>query len=186
MFEENSVKEKLETGRLRLRIPDVIQDTGTVFQGIKLSHSSLKTWMSAFQDQPTLAGTEAFLTKACEQFSTRQKLRYLLFEKQYGTFVGSIVIQEIAWHVPRCELGYWILDPFQRRGFALEAVTEVVRYALEELGMNRIEAWTDERNYPGTAMLARAGFQLDGILKNDERSADGTHLIHSAVYSITA
>lgn len=186
MFNENPVQEKLETGRLLLRIPDVTRDTDTVFQGIQLSHSSLKTWMSAFQEPPTLTGTESFLTKAREQFSIKQQLRYLLFEKQDGSFVGSIVIQEIDWHVPRCELGYWILDPFQRRGFALEAVTEVVRYGLEELGMNRIEAWTDERNYPSTAMLARAGFQLDGILKNDERSADGTHLIHSALYSITS
>lgn len=141
--------------------------------------------MRAFQEPPTLEGTKEFLMEASTQFSTKQKLRYLLFEKQSLSFVGSIVIQEIDWHVPRCELGYWILDPFQRRGYALEAVTEIVRYSLEDLGMNRIEAWTDERNDPSTAMLARAGFQLDGIFKNDERSADGSRLINSAVYSIT-
>lgn len=86
----------------------------------------------------------------------------------------------------RCELGYWILDSFQRKGFATEAIDEIITYARDDLGMHRIEAWTDEQNHPSRRLLSKTGFQLDGILKHDERSADGARLINTAVYSITS
>jgi [ribosomal protein S5]-alanine N-acetyltransferase len=38
----------------------------------------------------------------------------------------------------RAQLGYWIGRPYWRQGYATEAAREVVRFAFEELGLERI------------------------------------------------
>ena len=55
-----------------------------------------------------------------------------------------------------------ISNSCEGRGIAGEAVTRVLEYAFDTLGMKRVQAVTDERNAAARRMLERLGFEPDG------------------------
>lgn len=59
-------------------------------------------------------------------------------------------------------LGYCIHTDYQRNGFASEAVAELMKYAKEELHLNKLISGTAEANKPSMCLLARNGFKIIG------------------------
>lgn len=80
-------------------------------------------------------------------------------------------------------LGYWVVPPARGRGTATAAVSLVVPWALEVLGLQRLEAWVEPGNPASQRVLRRAGFQEEGRLRSfltvDDRPADA--LVFSVV-----
>ncbi len=64
-----------------------------------------------------------------------------------------------------------------------EAVQGITRFAFRELHARRVEIRCDARNRKSRAIPERLGFTLEGILKNDDLSADGTQLRDTCVYA---
>jgi RimJ/RimL family protein N-acetyltransferase len=66
------------------------------------------------------------------------------------------------------------LDPgSQGRGYATEAVGEVLRYLFEDRGKHKVCADCDTRNGPSWRLLERLGFQREGELRDSFREAEG-------------
>lgn len=63
------------------------------------------------------------------------------------------------------ELGYWVGAAYWGRGIATAAVTRICRYAFEELDMLRVFATPMTGNAASRRVLAKAGFQLEGIMR---------------------
>jgi RimJ/RimL family protein N-acetyltransferase len=62
----------------------------------------------------------------------------------------------------RGEIGYWLGVPYWGRGYATEAAREVIRYAFEEVGLNRIEAAHFSRNAASGRVMQKAGMRHEG------------------------
>ena len=56
------------------------------------------------------------------------------------------------------EIGYGILDEFQRNGYATEAVKLAVKWAFEQPKIVAVEAETDPDNVASQKVLAKCGF----------------------------
>ena len=61
------------------------------------------------------------------------------------------------------ELGYWIAPADWGKGFATEAVVEMIRFGFEDLGLHRIHAAHFTRNPASGRVMAKAGMQFEGI-----------------------
>lgn len=57
-----------------------------------------------------------------------------------------------------CELGYWLGKPFWGRGYMKEAVSRIVRYGFEDLGMITIWCGYYDGNDKSKRVQERAGF----------------------------
>ena len=57
------------------------------------------------------------------------------------------------------EIGYHVLAPYRRRGYATEAVGALLGWALQHEGVQGVVAETAEENVPSLALLARLGFE---------------------------
>lgn len=57
------------------------------------------------------------------------------------------------------EIGYWTEQAIWGRGFGLEAAERLVRFALEDVGLNKIRAGCTDDNIASAAILTRLGFQ---------------------------
>lgn len=68
------------------------------------------------------------------------------------------------------EIGYSVLPQFQSRGYATELVGSLVRWALEQEGVERVVAETEWANPASVRVLAKCGFVQNGKAKE----ADGT------------
>lgn len=80
--------------------------------------------------------------------------------------IGNISVVRRKDDVECVELGYCLGSRFWNQGYMTEALTEVVRFFISEVGAARVEASHDAENiYSGKAMLA-AGMEYEGTLRH--------------------
>jgi ribosomal-protein-alanine N-acetyltransferase len=85
-----------------------------------------------------------------------------------GLAVGGIGLrmgQDV--HRYTAELGYWLSKDFWGRGIASEAVPAVAQYCFEHFQLRRIYAEPYANNPASVRVLQKAGFVLEGRLKNN-------------------
>jgi RimJ/RimL family protein N-acetyltransferase len=81
--------------------------------------------------------------------------------------VGAIGLQ-FRTDVERCsaELGYWLGEPFWRRGIATAAIRAFTSWAMPRFELTRIYAEVFDENPASARVLEKAGFRRVGILRN--------------------
>lgn len=85
---------------------------------------------------------------------------YAVCLKEDGKAIGSIGFHrnDLAEKDDEYELGYWIGKPFWGQGLIPEASIELLRYAFEELGMNRIWCGHYDGNVKSRRVQEKLGF----------------------------
>jgi RimJ/RimL family protein N-acetyltransferase len=164
--------EEFESERLLVRAPRV----GDGVELNALVHTSveeLRPWMPWVTPVPTVEQSEESVRKAIGRWKLREDLRLHLYLKSTGEFIGGSGLHRINWEVPKFEIGYWIGSRFTGKGYITEAVDRIARFAFEELRARRVEIRCDDRNVRSIGVAERAGFLLEGILRNDSRSTGG-------------
>ena len=164
--------ESFETERLLIRCPmpgDGAKDYAAIVESVE----ELKPWMPWARQELTIEAQEENIRRARIAFLQRSDLRLLLFLKGTGTLVGSSGLHRIDWSVPKFEIGYWIRTSFTRQGYATEAVRGIVAFAFETLSAQRVEIRCASQNRPSARVAERAGFRLEGELRNAEVDARG-------------
>ena len=63
-------------------------------------------------------------------------------------------------------LGYWIGEPFQRRGYMREAILAVVHHAFTAMDLSRIEAACLPENTASRGVLEKCGFKYEGVAQS--------------------
>lgn len=117
-----------------------------------------------FPSPYTRADAEAYIRVCMEREGKRQLCRAILFG---GEAVGSIgIFQGSDVSCQSAELGYWLGEPFWNRGILTAAVRELCEEAFRTLGVARIFAEPFAANTASRRVLEKAGFCLEGILKD--------------------
>jgi len=84
-----------------------------------------------------------------------------------GVLVGGIGIEIFDDVVERTgELGYWLGEPFWRKGIGSTAVELFVKWCFETFDLERIEAACFEQNIGSAKVMEKAGFTFEGVLRN--------------------
>lgn len=91
---------------------------------------------------------------------------WMIIEKGTGRSIGRAGLQMEKEDCP--ELGFIIEASAQRKGYCMEACRAVLKYGLEELGMEKICAVVTEKNLPSRSFCRRLG--------GKEEVRDGQHL----------
>ncbi|MGG4491110.1 GNAT family N-acetyltransferase [Metabacillus idriensis] len=175
---------QIETDRLILRAPQQACEGKAVNQAIKDSINELKQWLALFQEIPTVEETEILLRNAYIDFLKRESFRYLIFHKGTKDFIGTASLHRINWKISKCEIGYWINSPFSGNGYMTEAVSELTNLGFQQLKFRRIEIRCESTNYKSRSIPVKLGFELEGTLRNDDLSSDGSKLTDTCIYSI--
>jgi ribosomal-protein-alanine N-acetyltransferase len=91
---------------------------------------------------------------------------FLVFRESDGVMVGGITLSNVRRGVAQMgSIGYWVGQPFARRGYTVAAVTAVTRFCFGRLGLHRVEAACLPTNEASRAVLLRAGFQQEGLAR---------------------
>ncbi|WP_282609461.1 GNAT family N-acetyltransferase [Pelagibius sp. Alg239-R121] len=90
------------------------------------------------------------------------------------TFVGCVGLwRSLDW--PELELGYWVDDRQQRRGFAEEAAAECISYARETLKSPSLVSYIDPANIPSQNLALKLGAKYEQTIELVEQ---GPHLVY--------
>ena len=177
------VSTELNTARLLLRCPRE-GDGASVHEAVVESLSELRAWPASLpwaMEEPSIAVSEAYCRESTAAFIKRSALVYLAFDKE-GKLVASTSLHSINCNVPKFEVGFWCRSSLTGRGYATEAIGELVRYAFESLGAYRVDALPDEENKASRAVCESVGMSLEGVLRN-ERITPGGSLRNTCVYA---
>ena len=174
---------QIETDRLILRAPLPAGEGNVVHQAINDSISELKQWLNLFQSIPTVEETEILLRNAHIDFLKRESFRYLVYHKDTNDFIGTASLHRINWDIPKCEIGYWINTQFSGNGYMTETVSELINLGLQLFKFRRIEIRCDSKNTKSRMIPEKLGFELEGILRNEDHSADGKELTDTCIYA---
>lgn len=181
------IPDHFETERLLVRSTRPGDGT-SVCEAVLESLAELREWPAslpwALQD-PSPNESEVFCRTGHSAFLARSDFPMLAFLKGTNVLVGSVGIHRINWTVPKCEVGYWGRVSHQKRGLITEAVRGITQFAFAQLHMRRVECLPDAENMASRSVAVRAGFALEGVLRNERIAPDGT-LRNTCVYSVTA
>ncbi|MGF1432292.1 GNAT family N-acetyltransferase [Kitasatospora sp. LaBMicrA B282] len=151
----------LETERLLLR-PPVAADIDAVFAACQ--DPDIQRW-TVVPSPYTRADAVFFVERlAVEGWREARNPVWCVVEKATGTLVGT---QGLSARRPgSAEVGFWATAASRGRGYAVEALREVCRWALQEQGLRRLEWVAYVGNEPSLAVARKAGFTLEGTLRS--------------------
>ena len=170
------------TKRLFLRAPQY-GDGKAVNAAIRASINELRPWMPFAQELPKEEETESNIREAMAKFILREDLRFLIFDRFTGVFIGSTGLHRMKWNVPTCEIGYWIDSRYSGKGYITEAVEGLIHFAVTELETKRIEIKCDTNNDRSKKIPEKLGFTLEGTFRQDNLSADGKYVRDTYVFA---
>lgn len=105
------------------------------------------------------------LARYTDDWRTDQGYNFFIFHSD-ETLVGGVGLSNIRRGVAEtASLGYWIGEPFARRGFMTAALPLVLDFAFRRLGLHRVEAACLPSNVPSRALLLRTGFGQEGYAR---------------------
>ena len=126
--------------------------------------------IAARGDRTAAAATAQFI--AGTQEWTDRECCWGIFDTM-GTVLGGISIFAIDADQAGSQVGYWTLPGARGRGVATAAVKAVSRWAFGQLQLQRIELFHAVDNLPSCLVAQRAGFALEGELRQSYRYHDG-------------
>lgn len=92
---------------------------------------------------------------------------FLVFRRADDALIGGVSLANIRRGVAQtASLGYWIGEPFARKGFMTEALTAVLDFAFHQLGLHRVEAACLPNNAASKALLGKVGFTEEGYARH--------------------
>ncbi|MGG4219036.1 GNAT family N-acetyltransferase [Paenibacillus jamilae] len=90
-----------------------------------------------------------------------------LFLPENDKLIGRMELSGVArGPFQNANLGYFVDPAYHGQGYATSAVKDIVRYALNELELHRIQAGVMPRNTPSHRVMEKAGFRREGLALN--------------------
>ena len=116
---------------------------------------------------PSAVASKEYIERQWEKARKRQAYSFVI-ERPHGTAVGyiGVFLKDIA--EGRASLGYWLVPSARGRKTSSLALKVVARWALEELGIPRLELYIEPWNQASIATAERSGFAREELLQNVE------------------
>lgn len=172
------VPDRIEGARIVLR-PYAMADVPALFETVNASREHLFPWLPwADSAHRTLDDTADFVARATAWWTLRTNLIVGIFDKATGRLLGGSGLHacrgdEINWAIPSMMIGYWLAKEHEGKGYVAEAVALLTKVAFDDLGAKRLEIRCDANNARSEAVMARAGFRREGLLRNDSITPRG-------------
>lgn len=115
---------------------------------------------------------EAWIASHAEQFEQGTAVVYAITLKTPMELIGAISLFGIRPAFDRAEMGYWIGVPYWNHGYCSEAAKALIRYAFDDLGLNRVFAEHMVRNPGSGRVMQKAGMTYEGTLRQHAKKWD--------------
>jgi RimJ/RimL family protein N-acetyltransferase len=148
-------------------------DAADLFAAISESRDHLRPWLPFADAHQTLEESRDWIMRQQAAWLLRTTLFVGIWTMTENRFVGGTGLEPVNWDIGYFQIGYWLRVSATGAGYVTEAVRLLTDFALLHLKAQRIEIRCSEHNTRSAAVARRAGFTLEGLLRNDHRACDG-------------
>ncbi len=129
------------------------------------SRDFLTPWEPAWPSEAlTKATFRHRLRRNSRDWRNDQAYAFFLFRQDDDALIGGMTLSGLRRGVTQGgSLGYWIGRPHARQGYMSEAVSCVLDFAFDSLGLHRVEAACLIHNDASRRLLTRSGFTHEGV-----------------------
>jgi len=171
--------ETLTTARLALR-PIAVADAAGIF--IYASDPDATRFMN-WPCHVAVAESSAYARRCVNCWQDGSAFPWAIVHRDSGDFVGAI---ELRLKPPKADFGYILRRAFWRQGFASEAASAVVAWAMAQPAIYRVWATCHPDNIASARVLEKSGLRHEGRLARWEpRPNLGEAAGDSLVYAVT-
>ena len=169
----------LETPRLILRRAEPF-DAQAMFRNWATDPEVTKylTW----PPHGNIAITRSLLERWSAEYEKDDYYLWMIIPKELGEPIGSISVVEKRDDIGEAEIGYCIGKAWWHQGIMTEALTAVMEYLFDQVGMNRIEARHDVNNPHSGAVMKKCGMRYEGTHRAADRNNQG--ICDTAIYAM--
>ncbi len=168
----------LKTERLILR-PLRMSDAKDLFA---YAHDPLVSRHVLWDAHESVRDSRQFLRGAIRQYRRGEPGSFAITLKDSGRMIGTIGFMWVNVDYKSAEVGYSLSREYWNRGIMTEALRRVVAFGFEELRLNRIEAQHEVDNPASGRVMAHAGMQYEGRLR--QRIKNKGRFVDVALYAI--
>lgn len=154
--------ETFVTSRLRLR-PPALSDAEAIFN--TYATDSEVTRYLIWQPHNEISETIEFLSRCDAGWSTGKEYPWAITSKETGELMGMVGLRI---HEFKADIGYCLARRFWGNGFATEAATPIVSWALAQPQLFRVWAMCDVDNSASARVLAKLGMKCEGIMRRSQ------------------
>ena len=163
---------RIETARLCIRCWNP-SDAPLLKDAIDPNMDYLRPWIPWVTDKVEPVETRiAWLRKSRAEFDMDQHFVYGIFNPE-----GSEVIGGTGLHARQgehgLEIGYWIQQQYEGRGYATEVASALTKVAFEINQIKRVHICCSVANAKSARIPEKLGFQKEGVLRKWVPRADG-------------
>jgi len=141
-------------------------DAEVVFQTALRNRDHLIEFMHWMTPDYSISSAEEFIARSIKAVAAKSSLGFGIFRGQH--FIGSIGFVQFDWAARKTEIGYWIDKLEEGKGIVTRSCERLIRYAFEDLNLNRIEIRCSTENVRSAAIPERLGFRKEGLLRQVE------------------
>lgn len=161
---------ELETKRLLLR-RFVLEDAEDMYYNWASDPEVTKylTW-------PTHSSceiTKMLLREWISKYKDEDYFNWAIEYKETGKVIGNISVVKFNEAILSADMGYCMSRSLWGNGIMPEALTEVIDYLLNEVGLNRVAACHAVENPKSGRVMEKAGMKMDGILRQAGKNNQG-------------
>lgn len=124
--------------------------------------------VTRFYDQPTFTAVEQaekLILHMRQGFRDRRSIRWGIARKEDNWLLGTGGYNGWNRFAHKTAIGYELAQPYWRQGVMTEVLTAVLNFGFQRMKLNRVEALVMPGNIGSEKVLAKLGFQREGLLR---------------------
>jgi RimJ/RimL family protein N-acetyltransferase len=129
----------------------------------------------AADSQEEVCGWIAEWQRAWEQ---ERSVQWAVADEADDRLLGRVALREVVLGDGMAEVAYWTAAEARGRGVAARATRALSRWALDEIGFQRLELLHAVANEASCRVARKAGFALEGTKRRALLHPDGWHDMH--------
>ena len=117
---------------------------------------------------------ETLVQELAADWTTRKCFFLGAWDKLSGEFVAQVYIGVVNWETPEFEVGYFVDQDHEGRGYVTEAVNTALGFVFDHLQAQRVCLHCNTTNLRSQRVAERCGFTREGCLRQNRRQPDGS------------
>lgn len=140
--------------------------TQEMFNTIQKNRNYLTKYMPWAHTTLKVEDSLDWIKTTIEEWDRKNLFDYGIFNHNKNEYMGSIGIHTMSWAHHRAELGYWLREQDQGRGYISESI-RVLEKECQKLGFHRLEIRCSNNNIRSALVALRNNYVLEACLSED-------------------